>query len=165
LQETVGRVWKPFARADWLPGAMISSAVITGGWGLLIWSGSIDTIWPMFGIANQLLSVLAMSLVTTWLVNTGRGKYSFVTILPMLWVMSTTLTAAKVLVLERFPQLIELGQKAIEAGDKTGHQKVITGYLNISLTLFVVTCVMALFFWSLARWVAVAMGAVKTRVE
>jgi carbon starvation protein len=165
LQETVGRVWKPFARADWLPGAMISSAVITGGWGLLIWSGSIDTIWPMFGIANQLLSVLALSLVTTWLVNTGRGKYAFVTIVPMLWVLSTTLTAAKVLVLERFPQLIELGQKALEAGDKTGHQKVITGYLNISLTLFVVTCVLALFVWSLARWIAVAMGAVKTRVE
>jgi carbon starvation protein len=165
LQETVGRVWAPFARADWLPGAMISSAVITGGWGLLIWSGSIDTIWPMFGIANQLLSVLALSLVTTWLVNTGRGKYAFVTIVPMLWVLSTTLTAAKVLVLERFPQLIELGQKALEAGDKTGHQKVITGYLNISLTLFVVTCVLALFVWSLARWIAVAMGLVKTRVE
>ena len=104
LQETVGRVWKPFAKQDWLAGALISSAAITGSWGWLISTGSIDTIWPMFGIANQLLSVLALSLVTTWLVNTGRGKYAFVTILPMLWVMSTTLTAAKLLVFERFPQ-------------------------------------------------------------
>jgi carbon starvation protein len=162
LQETVGRVWSPFAKTDWLPGAMISSAAITGGWGLLIWSGEITTIWPMFGIANQLLSVLALSLVTTWLVNTGRGKYSFVTILPMLWVMSTTLTAAKILVFDHFPTMIEAGKLA---GDAAGRQKMISGYLNISLTVFVVTTVMALFFWSLSRWIAVAIKAVPTRVE
>jgi carbon starvation protein len=162
LQETVGRVWKPFAKQDWLPGAMISSAVITGSWGLLIYSGNITTIWPMFGIANQLLSVLALSLVTTWLVNTGRGKYSFVTILPMLWVMSTTLTAAKILVFDHFPAMIDAGRLA---GDAAGRQKMISGYLNITLTVFVVTTVMALFFWSLARWIAVAIKAVPTRVE
>ncbi|MFO0935009.1 MAG: carbon starvation protein A [Gemmataceae bacterium] len=171
LQETLGRVFKPFAKTDWLPGAMISSAIITGSWGWLISTGSIDTIWPMFGIANQLLSVLALSLVTTWLVNTGRGKYAFVTILPMLWVMSTTLTAAKILVLERFPQVIEAGRAAVAAAtndvaaQSAGQQKILSGYLNIALTLFVVSSVMALFFWSLARWLAVAIKAVPTRKE
>jgi carbon starvation protein len=166
LQETVGRVWKPFARPDWLPGAIISSALITGGWGWLIATGSIDTIWPMFGIANQLLSVLALSLVTTWLVNTGRGKYSFVTILPMLWVLTTTLTASRVLIFERFPTLIDSGRKLIEAGEITGgNQKVLAGTLNIGLTLFVVTCVLALVIVALARWTGVAMGAIKSREE
>ena len=59
---------------------------MTAGWGVLVWTGSIDTIWPMFGIANQLLAVMALALVTTLLINTGRGRYAPVTLLPMLFV-------------------------------------------------------------------------------
>jgi len=142
LQETAGRVYKPFARPDWLPGAIVASAVVTLGWGWLVWTGSIDTIWPMFGIANQLLAVLALALVTTWLVNNGRGRYAPITVLPMLFVMSTTLTAATNLVTIRFPGLIAEG-------------KALTGYLNIILTVFVVACVCTLVLWSVARWLAV----------
>src|SRR5919201_7003201 len=93
LQEALGKVYTPFERTDWLPGATLATAVVTAGWGLLVYTGSIDTIWPMFGIANQLLAVLALSLVTTLLINTGRGRYAWVTLLPMLWVVSTTMTA------------------------------------------------------------------------
>jgi carbon starvation protein len=98
LQESLGRVYKPFARQDWLPGALIASALVTFGYGWLIYTGSITTIWPMFGIANQLLAVLALALVTTWLVNSGRGRYAPVTVLPMLFVTSTTLTAGTQLI-------------------------------------------------------------------
>src|SRR5207247_98121 len=77
------------------------------GWGGLVYTGSIDTIWPMFGIANQILAVLALALVTTWLVNAGRGRYTPVTILPMLFVTSTTLTAAVKMVTGRFAQMID----------------------------------------------------------
>ena len=52
---------------------MLATALVVAGWGCLIYTGSIDTIWPMFGIANQLLAVIALALVTTVLVNTGRG--------------------------------------------------------------------------------------------
>jgi carbon starvation protein len=93
FQETAGKIHPQFARPDWWPGALLATFVVTAGWGLLVWSGEITTIWPMFGIANQLLAVLALALVTTWLVNTGRGRYALVTILPMLFVMTTTLTA------------------------------------------------------------------------
>src|SRR5438132_735571 len=54
LQETAGRVYKPLGRTGWLPGALAASALVTGGWCWLVWTGSINTIWPMFGIANQL---------------------------------------------------------------------------------------------------------------
>jgi carbon starvation protein len=152
LQETLGRVWAAFARPDWLPGALLASAAITLGWGWLIYTGNIGTIWPMFGIANQLLAVLALALVTTWLVNTGRGKYAWVTLPPMLWVASTTLTAGYQLVVFRFPKMIDAGEK-------------LTGWLNIVLTLFVMTSVLALVIWSAARWVGVWMGGVPTRKE
>ena len=74
LQEFVGRVYKPFARTDWLPGSMISTTVICLAWGYFIWTGSIDTIWPMFGVANQLLASVALAVGTTILINrAGRS--------------------------------------------------------------------------------------------
>ena len=152
LQEAVGKVWPPFARPDWLPGSLIASAAITAGWGTLVYTGSVDAIWPMFGVANQSLSVLALAIVTTWLVNTGRGKWAWVTLLPLLWVCATTLTAAAQLVAGRFPKMIADGQ-------------TLTGVLSIAMTVFVVTCVLAVLLWSAARWVGVVLGRVPTRKE
>jgi carbon starvation protein len=150
LQETAGRVYEPFARPDWLPGSLIATGLITIGWGWMIHTGSVQTIWPMFGIANQLLAVLALALVTTWLVNTGRGRYAWVTLPPMLFVVSTTMTAGVELMTGQFPAMIEQGKK-------------LTGYLNIALTLFVMCTVGAVLFWSAARWVAVLGGLTPTR--
>src|SRR5205823_15013724 len=109
LQESAGRIYKPLARPDWLPGALTASALVTAGYGWLIYTGSIATIWPMFGIANQLLAVLALALVTTWLVNSGRGRYAPVTVLPMLFVTSTTLTAGTQLIVFQFSRMIDTG--------------------------------------------------------
>jgi len=149
LQETAGRVYKPMARNDWLPGAILASAVVTAGWGILVHGGTITTIWPMFGIANQILAALALALVTTWLVNNGRGKYVWVTIPPLLFVCSTTLTAAAKMVTGPFAASIEKGETS--------------GYLNAGLTVFVVTAVSVLLLWSAARWLAVLGGFVPPR--
>jgi carbon starvation protein len=144
LQETAGRVYQPLARNDWLPGAILASALVTIGWGWLVHTGSIMTIWSMFGIANQILAVLALALITTWLVNNGRGKYAWVTILPMLFVTTTTVTAAAKMVFGPFAAMIERGESK--------------GYLNAGLTVFVVMSVCVLLLWSAARWVAVLGG-------
>jgi carbon starvation protein len=141
LQETLGRVYEPFSRPNWLPGSLIASAVITGSWGLLIYTGSVDTIWPMFGVANQSLSILALTLVTTWLVNQGKAKWMWVTLVPLLWVCSTTLTAATLLVTERFPAMMK--------------DKPVTATLSTVMTVFVVVSVLSLLTWSVARWVVV----------
>jgi carbon starvation protein len=162
LQETAGKVYAPFARPDWLPGSLIASGVITLGWGLLIYTGSVATIWPMFGIANQSLAILALAIVTTWLVNTGRGKWAWVTIVPMLWVCGTTLTAAAQLVTGQLPALIDAGRGV---GGEAGNKMVITGYLSIAMTVFVISCVGAVLLWAAARWVGVAVGKVPTRTE
>ena len=161
-QETAGRVYEPFGRPSWLPGAILASALVTGGWCWLVYTGSIDTIWPMFGIANQLLAALALGLVTTWLVNNGRGRYAWVTLVPLLWVCSTTLTAGVQLVNGRFADLIDKGRALVAAGDTTGNKLIFTGQLNTGLTLFVMTSVGALLLWCAARWLAVRLrgGAV-----
>jgi carbon starvation protein len=150
LQEVMGKIRPGWGQTDWLPGALLSSLVVTAGWGLLVYSGSIDTIWPMFGIANQLLSVIALALVTTWLFNSGRGRYAAVTILPMLFVTATTLTAGAEMVGRRFPALISMGQ-------------VTKGALNIALTIFVMACVLTLLLQAVVRWILVARGIVPIR--
>jgi carbon starvation protein len=150
LQEVLGRIHPQLGRVDWLPGAALASALVTVGWGALIATGSIETIWPMFGVANQLLAVLALALVTTWLINTGRGRYAPITLAPMAFVSATTMTAGVQLVTQSFPQRIRDGQ-------------VVTGVFNIALTVFVMALVATLLLIALARWVAVLRGIVPTR--
>jgi carbon starvation protein len=162
FQETAGRVYAPFGRPGWLPGALLASGLVTGGWCWLVSTGSIDTIWPMFGIANQLLAVLALALVTTWLVNNGRGRYAAVTVVPMLFVTSTTLTAGVNLVTGRFAQMVEAGRAKVADGSaeavRAGEKLILTGQLNSALTLFVIACVVTLLLWAAARCLVVGLG-------
>ena len=88
----MGKVSPRWGRTDWLPGACIATLVVTAGWGVLVYTGSIDTIWPMLGIANQLLAVLALALVTTLLINSGKGRYAWTTLLPLAWLQNSALT-------------------------------------------------------------------------
>ncbi len=93
LQDFVGRVWKPFGNPNWLPGSITSTAAICLAFGYFIWTGNISTIWPMFGVANQLLAGVGLAVGTTILVNMGRAKYAWATFVPLCFVMATTLTA------------------------------------------------------------------------
>ena len=153
LQEVLGKVYKPFDRTDWLPGAVISTAVVTAGWGLLIASGSIDTIWPMFGIANQMLAVIALSVVTTVMFNSGRGRYAWLTILPMLFVISTTVTAGVQMASGKF-------WSALVGGLHNGDYALATkGGLNLALTLFIVGSSLLFLAEAVARWIGVRKAA------
>ncbi|QQS49569.1 MAG: carbon starvation protein A [Acidobacteriota bacterium] len=93
MQETIGTVWKPFARTDWLPGAIIASLLAVIPWTYLIWTGSIATIWPLFGMANQMLACVALCVGTTFIINSGKGRYAWVTIIPLAFISVIELTA------------------------------------------------------------------------
>jgi carbon starvation protein len=94
IQEMGGRVYAPLGRLTWWPGVLVSSALVVGAWGYLIGAGSISTIWPMFGAANQLLGTLALCIGTTVLIKMGKARYLWVTAAPMLFVGAITLTGA-----------------------------------------------------------------------
>jgi carbon starvation protein len=94
IQEMAGRVYTPFRRINWAPGVMLSSGLVVGAWGYLIGTGSISTIWPMFGAANQLLGMLALCIGTTVLIKMSKASYLWVTALPMLFVGVITLTGS-----------------------------------------------------------------------
>jgi carbon starvation protein len=150
VQEAMGRIHPKLGRTDWMPGAVFATALVTTGWGVLVYTGSIDTIWPMFGIANQLLAVMALALVTTLLVNTGRGRYAPVTLLPMLFVVSTTMTAGVKMVGGSFPAMYSSGQQG-------------KAILCTALTVFVMATVGTLLLLAASRWVAVLGGLVPGR--
>ncbi|MBM4134889.1 MAG: carbon starvation protein A [Nitrospira sp.] len=92
VQEMGGRVYQPLRRISWWPGVLASSALVVGAWGYLIGTGSISTIWPMFGAANQLLGTLALCIGTTVLIKMKKARYLWITIGPMLFVGVITLT-------------------------------------------------------------------------
>ena len=150
LQEFLGRAWKPFARPTWMPGSLLSTAVIVTAWAYFIWTGSIDTLWPMFGIANQLLGGVALAVGTTILLNTGRAKYAWVTIVPLGFVAVTTLTAGCLSVRDNF------WPKAVSA-DPGLH---VQGYVDSVCTVVMMVCVVIILSSAVRRWLLVLTGRI-----
>jgi carbon starvation protein len=94
VQELGGHVYKPLAQQRWVPGILVTSLLVVVAWGYLIWSGSVSTIWPMFGVSNQLLAAIALGVGTTIIIKYRRTRYIWVTLVPMVFMYATTLTAA-----------------------------------------------------------------------
>jgi carbon starvation protein len=147
LQEILGKVHPQFAKMDWMPGVLLSTGLVTLAWGGLIWSSSIDTIWPMFGIANQLLAGIALCVVTTWMFQSGRGKWSLVTILPLGFIATTTLTASAQMVQTRFWPSFSNGVSTSNLG------QALQGGLCTFAIVFLIFCFVVIVGASIARCV------------
>ena len=145
LQEVLGSVFPKFGKMDWWPGVILSTGLVTLAWGGLIWSSSIDTIWPMFGIANQLLAGIALCIVSTWLFQCGRGRYVFVTALPLIFIVSTTFTAAAQMVSGRFWPDVK------DAWAKGNWQLGLQGGLCLSAIVFLIVCFVVILGSSVAK--------------
>jgi carbon starvation protein len=99
VQEAGGHFYRPLGKHSWMPGTLISSFLVVAAWAALIYSGSIATIWPMFGVANQLLAALALSIGTSVLFRMGKDRYTPITLIPMAFMFILTLTASWKLIL------------------------------------------------------------------
>jgi carbon starvation protein len=100
LQDLLGHVWKPLGRTSWLPSAALSSVIVVAAWGWFLYTGTLDpfgginSLWPLFGISNQMLATIALGLATTLLVKTGRSRYAWTTAAPMVWLATVTTWAS-----------------------------------------------------------------------
>ncbi len=93
LQEMIGRVIPKFDEKRWMPGIVLTSLIFTGSWGYLVYTGDISTIWPLFGMSNQLLATCALIVGTTMLIRLGKARYAWVTAAPGLFMIPVTLAA------------------------------------------------------------------------
>jgi carbon starvation protein len=143
LQELLGKMWKPMARTDWIPGSIITTGMIVFPWMYFILTGSISTIWPMFGIANQLLASIALCVGTTVIINSGKARYAWVTLMPLSFVATTTLTAGWQSVTNNFFPLTKNPATAFQ------------GWLDSVLTIIMMVCVSIVLVDSLRKWKSV----------
>jgi carbon starvation protein len=147
LQELMGKVHKPFGNSAWLPGNLITSFFVVMGWGYLIYTGNISTLWPLFGTGNQLLATIALAVTTTFLINMGKKQYAWITAVPMCFVGTTTLTAGVLSIKNIFWPLTQ----------KPG--MVFTGYLDsILMTIFILGVILVVFD-AVRRWIKTLNGA------
>jgi len=148
--EFAGR-WKPeFARHDWAPGAWVTTLAIVAGWGSLIWNGSISTLWPMFGVANQLLASVALCVATTMIVNAGKARYAWTTIVPLAFVATTTLIAGWLSITDNFLAMTKVPETATQ------------GWIDATVTALLMIAVVAILVDSTRKWLRAGGGTART---
>ncbi len=141
LQEMLGKFYKPFGQTNWLPGNLLASFLIVFAWGYFIYTGSVSTIWPMFGTANQLLAAIALTVGTSFIINRGKAKYAWVTVIPLLFVTTTTLIAGFMNIINLFYPMI------------TAPKTQLQGILNLVLTLVIMASVVTVIADAVPKWI------------
>jgi carbon starvation protein len=179
VQELGGRAWKPLGRTGWMPGILISSAIIVGMWGYFLYQGVVDplgginSLWPLFGIANQLLAAVALVVATTILLKMKRVRWLWVTLVPMAWLVAVTMTASYQKIFDANPNLgflskasslasqIAAGQIPVARIAET-HRLIFNQRLDAAVTGVLALMILVLLLEALAQWYAILSGSRET---
>jgi len=151
LQDLLGHVWKPLGRTSWMPGVYATSALIVVAWGYFLYQGvrdplgGINSLWPLFGISNQLLAAIALCVATTILIKMHRARYAWITMTPLAWLLVVTYTGAWQKIFSPLPRLGFLAQAdaleaAIASGKVAAAQVAATEAMAFNARLDAVVC-------------------------
>ncbi len=172
VQELGGRIWAPFGRRGWMPGILLSSAVIVAMWGYFLYQGVIDplgginSLWPLFGIGNQLLAAVALVVATTILLKMGRLRWIWVTLVPTAWLVIVTMTASYQKIFDPNPRIgflsganamaaqIAAGKIAAEKMVET-HRLIFNLRLDAAVTAIFACMVLVLVVEAIFQWYSI----------
>jgi len=160
LQEIVGHLWPRFGQTSWYPSVLLASALVCAGWGYFLYQGVVDplgginSLWPLFGISNQLLAAVALCVATTILIKMGRQRYAWVTLGPLAWLIIVTMTAGWQKVFSADPKLGFLAHAASLAGStaENASRLIFNDRLNAVVALFFMAVVAMLVITSAREW-------------
>jgi carbon starvation protein len=172
LQELLGHVWEPLGRTSWYPSSVLASALVVTGWGWFLIQGVVDpngginSLWPLFGISNQLLATVALCVATTVLVKAGKARYAWVTLVPLAWLLAVTCTASWQKVLSPDPTLGFLAladrtEQQVAAGEMAaalGRQVAFNARLDAALAVLFVAVTLVVVVSSAREWLLVLRG-------
>ena len=176
VQELLGHVYKPLGATGSYGSILFASFLICGCWGYFLWQGVIDplgginSLWPLFGISNQLLASCALVVATTILLKMGKKQYAWVTVLPMIWLITVTMTASYQKIFDESPKLgflanahaleaqIASGAIAADAMGRT-HTLIFNNYLNVGVTALLVALILFLIFEAVTVWIRILSGS------
>jgi carbon starvation protein len=174
LQDALGHVYRPLGRTSWYPSILATSALIVAAWGYFLWQGvkdplgGINSLWPLFGIANQLLATVALCVATTIIIKMHRAKYAAVTLVPLAWLVAVTFTASWHKMFDPNPRVGFLAQaQALAAGPATGAttRLIFNNRLDAAVTGMLVLMVTLVLVESLRQWWRILSGEREARVK
>ena len=167
VQDALGHVWEPMGRTSWYPSILANSALIVAGWGYFLWQGvkdplgGINSLWPLFGIANQSLAIVALGVATTIIIKMGRARYAPVTLGPLAWLVSVTFTASYHKVFDPNPRigfLAHAEQLAAGPATSTTGRLIFNDRLDALVTGVMVVLIAVIVLESAREWLRVLSG-------
>jgi carbon starvation protein len=169
VQDALGHIWKPLSRTSWYPSILTTSALIVAAWGYFLWQGvrdplgGINSLWPLFGIANQLLAAVALCVATTIIIKIHHAKYALVTLAPLAWLVTVTFTASWHKIFDSDARIGFLAQarQLSAAGGNT--RLIFNNRLDAVVTGILVAMVGLLLIESVHQWMGLLSGKKEAR--
>jgi carbon starvation protein len=169
VQDALGHVWKPLGRTSWYPSILANSFLIVAAWGYFLWQGvkdplgGINSLWPLFGISNQLLATVALCVATTIIIKMGRPKYAPVTLVPLTWLVAVTFSASYYKVFDPNPRIGFLAHARLLASGANAAapataRLIFNDRLDALVTAILIVLIAAILVESATEWIRVLAG-------